>query len=205
MVSSSASPSGGFMRRSVITASNGAASMRRSASSPPPTKLASCPASRRSSAVSSAFRISSSTTSTRIGVPSSRAAPGHAHDAGRADPGLTLYHEIAPGGLYQPSREKETQPRAARLRREERVADAARDLGRHARSGVADRELELTAALGARHLEPAALRHRLERVQDQVEEHLLQRLEVERDRGVAVEPVARHRHLAHAELVVEQV
>src|SRR5262245_10986560 len=185
--------------------------MRWSAACPPPTKSASCPASRSSSAVSSALRTSSSTTSTRtsrasaLGRGAVPAPPREAHDTRRALPLLATDLEIAPRGLYQPSREKETQARAAGLGGEERVAELARDFGRHAASGIADRELERAAALRALELDASALRHGFERVQDQVEEHLLQRLGIERDRRFGIEVAARDRDLAHAELVVEQV
>src|SRR2546426_1022561 len=168
--SSSARPSGGAMRRSVTTTSMPPASRRRSALSPALTNSAWCPASASASAVSSAFRTSSSTTSTRISAP----PLGQPHQAGGPFAGLARDPELAPRRLGEALRQEQPQPRARGLGGEERVPETLEHVGRHAGTAVGDAHLVAGAALGGRDPELPAALHRFERVEHEVQVELLQ-------------------------------
>src|SRR5262245_50007055 len=174
---SSVRPSGGAIRRSVMTASKRDASSRCSAVMPPFTNSVSWLASRSASAVSSAFRISSSTTKTRTSAPDpSAGADRHPRDAGRAATQLAADDQIAARRRHQPTRQEQAQARARDLRRDERLAELLQHVLRNTLTLVGDLDLEPTAPHAVRHRETAAARHRLDGVEQQIEVHLLERL-----------------------------
>ena len=71
-------------------------------------------------------------------------------------------------------RQAEAGALADRLGREERIVDARQVLARNARPGVADFGHDSPVFDARADRQPAALRHRVARVQEQVQEHLLQ-------------------------------
>src|SRR5687767_597036 len=98
----------------------------------------------------------------------------------------------------------EAGPLSDHLRREERVVDAREVFARDARARVADYRNDLTTVETRFYREPPALRHRVTRVQKQIEKDLLQLVldaGDERRRRTQLPP---HFHLADEELGLEQ-
>ena len=71
-------------------------------------------------------------------------------------------------------RQAEAGAAADRLGREERIVDARQMLRRNARPGIGDLRERAIAVDPGRHRQPAAARHRITRVEKQVQEDLLQ-------------------------------
>src|SRR6185503_8847536 len=90
------------------------------------------------------------------------------------------------------------------LRRKERVVDPREMFGRNADAGVRNLDDHFLAADAADHREPSAFLHRVARVEEQVQEHLLELVLHAPHNHRGVRKFAAHLDTAGPELVLEQ-
>src|SRR3954453_23434730 len=215
--SSVAMPSSPGIMMSTIAASNGSARAISSPSAPDEATRTSYPS--RVSRVSRISRMISSSSTTRIvpwrevAIPLLRPCGPRGGRGGRqhqreprplSNCAVAADHPVVLVDDPVGNRQAEPGPAADRLRREERIVDAGQLLGRDPGPGIGDLGERLAVDDARRHREPAAARHRIAGVQEQVEEHLLQLvLDAADDHGLARQ-IAANLDAADLELMLEQ-
>src|SRR6185437_13275338 len=120
---------------------------------------------------------SSSTMSTLERRAAMSPAPGEGKrepDGGAGGPLAILDGDGAAVIAHDAEADGEAEPYAGRLRREERLEDLLAQIRGDARPGVLDRDREEGALHARADHERAAVGHRVRRVEEEVEEHLLE-------------------------------
>src|SRR6185437_13542066 len=215
--SSVAMPSSPGIMMSTIAASNGSARAISSPSVPDEATRTSYPS--RVSRVSRISRMISSSSTTRIvpwrevAIPllRPRRALGHhrrrqhQREAGAlSNRAVASDHPVVLVDDPVGDRQAEAGAAADRLGGEERIVDARQLLWRDPRSGVGNLGDRLAVDNARRHRQPAALRHRVARVEEQVEKHLLQLVLDAADDDRRGRQIAPHLDLPDLELMFEQ-
>src|SRR5206468_5590494 len=210
---STSTPSTSVSRRSVSTTSNWRSPRMRIASAPVVTATTSWPSSWRMAWIVVATLSSSSTTSTLVsGIVVRRSRDRQRDGERRALSGTALHLDRPAVPLDDAVRDPQSEASATlRLRREERLEDARLRLLVDADSGVlhfdADRlvgDVALARAVARGDAEGATLGHRLGRVEEEVQEDLLQLIRRAADRWQLGVELARDHYLRGAQLLRDE-